>query len=306
MKSNKRYRKLMTWDGNNVFRRCAGNKGLARLTFKGKPTGAIHGTVKEIITDIQQFKPDECVVVFDGQGARAGKQEIYAGYKAHRMSSMDEVLYNQMQITIQILRAAGICVLHKGGVDGDDVLGALVKKVPDRVFLVKSNDKDMLQLVGDNCNQIRNLGSGPEIWTADTVLEKYGIVPALIPDYLALCGDGIDGIPGLPGCGPVNARELLQEWGSLKEIVLNRKDIPKWRKKLTAERDNLKKFLQLTRLDTSVISDSALQTMMPRFTPGKYSPELGNLLELHGLKWLRTWFGAHKPTVVSSTKGLWG
>ena len=56
--------KLMIWDGNNHFRRCAGNKGLMRLTFKDKQTGAIHGTVKRILTDIQMFKPTECAVVF--------------------------------------------------------------------------------------------------------------------------------------------------------------------------------------------------------------------------------------------------
>ena len=81
--------KLMIWDGNNHFRRCAGNKGLMRLTFKDKQTGAIHGTIKRILTDIQTFKPTECVVVFDGAGARVEKQKVYEGYKAHRTAVTD-------------------------------------------------------------------------------------------------------------------------------------------------------------------------------------------------------------------------
>ena len=297
--------KLMIWDGNNHFRRCAGNKGLMRLTFKGKPTGAIHGTIKRILTDIQAFKPTECAVVFDGAGARVEKQKVYEGYKAHRTNGMDESLHYQMNVTRDILRAAGICVLQKPGVDADDAIGALAS-LKHRSILVNSNDKDFLSLVNDWCSQIRDRGNGPEVWTAASVRDHYGIEPHQIPDYLALCGDGVDGIPGLSGCGPVNAGELLREWGSLREIVVNRKQIPKWNKKLAKQRDELKAFLQLTTLDTSVISDAAMQNIIPRLKPGKYSPELTTLCETHGLHWLLKWFLAHRPSVVSSTRGLWG
>jgi 5'-3' exonuclease len=160
--------KLMIWDGNNHFRRCAGNKGLVRLTFKGKPTGAIHGTIKRILTDIQAFKPTECVVVFDGAGARVEKQKVYEGYKAHRTSGMDESLHYQMNVTRDILRAAGICVLQKPGVDADDAIGALAS-LKHRSILVNSNDKDFLSLVNDWCSQIRDRGNGPEVWTAASV-----------------------------------------------------------------------------------------------------------------------------------------
>lgn len=301
----KNIKKLLIWDGNNLFRRCAGNKGLARLTFKGRPTGAIHGTVKGVLTEIQELKPDECVIVFDGKGARARKQKIYAGYKAQRESSMDESLHHQMMITRDILKAAGLCVLQKDGVDADDAIGALAT-IPNRSVLVSSNDKDFLQLCSGSCSTIRNLGNGPEIWDQYTVRKRFGVNPNQIADYLALCGDGIDGIPGLKGCGPVNAVQFLNEYGTIKDIVKNRKHLgPRWSKAIASQIDDLKLFYRLTLLDTSVISPTAMETILPRLVPGKYSPELKALCELHGLTWLQKWFLSHRPTVLSSTRGLW-
>jgi DNA polymerase-1 len=299
-------KKLMIWDGNNLFRRSAGNKGLAKLTFKGRPTGAIHGTVKSIVTDIQSFKPDECAVVFDGSGARAVKQKVYAGFKAQRQSSMDESLHHQMIITRDILRAAGICVLQKPGVDADDAIGALAA-LPKRSVLVMSNDKDFLQTLSNTCSQIRNLGNGPELWDLRKLHEMWQLEPKQVADYLALCGDTIDGIPGLKGCGPVNALEFLHEWGSIRALVENRKKLPdRWRKAVEAQREELRLFYKLTKLDTSVISPNAMEAIVPRLTPGKYSPELKTICETHGLTWLQKWFLSHRPSVVSSARGLWG
>lgn len=302
----KKLTKLMVWDGNNLFRRSAGNKGLARLTFKGKPTGAIHGTVKAVLTDIQMYKPDECAIVFDGSGARASKQKIYAGYKAQRASSMDESLHHQMIITRDILRAAGLCVLQKPGVDADDAIGCLTN-LPNRSILIGSNDKDFLQQVSETCSQIRNLGNGPELWNLAKLREAWQLEPNQVADYLALCGDGVDGIPGLKGCGPKNALEMLHEWGSLRSIVENRAQLPeRWHKAVEKQRKQLKVFYSLTKLDTSVITDSAMQTILPRLIPGKYSPDLKAICETHGLTWLNKWFLSHRPSVLSSARGLWG
>jgi DNA polymerase-1 len=298
-------RKLMIWDGNNLFHRSAGNKGLMRLTHKGRPTGAIHGTVKSIISDIQTFKPDEVAVVFDGSGARVQKQKIYAGYKAQRSSNMDDALHHQMDVARDILRAAGICVLQKAGVDADDAIGALAT-LPNRSVLVVSNDKDFLQLVGSNCSTIRNRGNGPELWNTKRVREHYGIKPTQIADYLALCGDSIDGIPGLKGCGPVLAVKLLKRWGSLRAVVENRAKLqPRWKAAVTAQREDLRKFYKLTRLDTKVVSSRAMQNIVPRLVPGKYSADINALCEAHGLVWLNKWFQAHRPCVNTQSAGLW-
>lgn len=298
-------KKLMLWDGNNLFRRVAGNKGLAKLTYRGKPTGAIHGTVKSIVTDIQLYRPDEVAIVFDGSGARTSKQVIYAGYKANRASSMDDSLHQQMITTIEVLKAAGLCVLQKAGVDADDALGALAK-IPGRSILIQSNDKDFLQMVNDRCSTIRNRGNGPEVWDTRRVIEHYGLKPRQISDYLALCGDAIDGIPGLAGCGDVYATELLQTHGSLEAIIKNRNRLPpRWSKAVNKQREELLKFHRLTKLDTSVISPTAMQNIMPRLVPGKYSSALEGLCANNGLVWLGKWFSAHKPCVIGRAVSLW-
>lgn len=297
--------KLMIWDGNNLFHRSAGNKGLANLRHQGKPTGAIHGTVKSIVTDIQAYRPDEVVVVFDGSGAKIQKQKIYAGYKAQRASNMDEHLHQQMITTRELLRAMGVCVLQKSGVDADDAIGALAT-LPGRSVLVMSNDKDFLQLVGVTCSTIRNRGQGPELWNTARVVQHYGLQPTQIADYLAICGDAIDGIPGLKGCGPVAARALLTKYGSLRNVVENRRKLPpRWRQAVTAQRNELHKFYRLTRLDTSVISAGAMGSIIPRLKPQRYAPQLNSLCEANGLVWLKNWFQAHSPCVNTQSAGLW-
>ncbi len=299
-------RKLMIWDGNNVFRRVAGFKGLARLSYRGRLTGAIHGTIKSILSDIEAYTPDECVVVFDGAGATRVKQLVYAGYKAHRAtSSMPEELHHQMIAVRDILKAAGLCVLQKAGVDADDAVGALAK-IPGRSTLIMSNDKDFLQSCNEQCSQIRNLGQGPELWDVDTLMRRWKIRPNQVADYLALCGDGVDGIPGLRGCGTMNARLLLERYGSLKALLAQRHTLSdNWRKAVNKQYNELKTFYKLTRLDTSVISDQAMQSIMPRLKPAPYSNELTPLCAANGLVWVQKWFAAHRPTVTSRAQGLW-
>lgn len=297
-------KKLLIVDGNNVFRRQAANPKLARLTFKGQTTGAIHGTVKSILSDITTYRPDGVVVVFDGQGARAEKQKQYAGYKANRMSSMTDDLHQQMVITIDILKHAGILVMQKAGVDADDVIGALAT-IPGWTKLIRSNDKDFFSTLGPTCRQIRMTDSGDVIWTAAKLLAEWGIKPSQVPDYLALKGDGIDGIPGLKNCGSVGAVKLLKQYKCLKNIVQQRAELPdKLRKQVEEQKSELRTFLRLTRLDTTVVTAKAMATIVPRLKPSPYSKGLLDLCQRNGLQWLSTWFTAHSPTVVSQTAGV--
>ena len=291
-------------DGNNVFRRQAANPKLSRLSYKGTATGAVHGTVKSILSDITTFKPDAVAVVFDGQGARAEKQKLYAGYKAHRMSSMTDELHQQMQATIDILKNAGLCVLQKPGVDADDVIGALAA-VPGYMKLIRSNDKDFFQTLNATCRQVRASEAGDVIWTAAKVKSEWGIEARQVADYLALCGDGVDGIPGLRSCGPVMAVKLLTEYKTVQQVVARRQELPeKIRKQVEEQKDELRTFFRLTKLDKSVISAKAMTTILPRLIPKPYSEDLLDLCQRSGLQWLRTWFSAHRPTVISRAVGV--
>lgn len=294
------------WDGNNLFRRQAANKGLSQLRYKGRATGAIHGTVKSIIEMCVKYKPRAIVVVFDGSGARKEKQKIYSEYKSQRMSSMDDGLYQQMMVIRDILLAAGVCVLQKAGVDGDDALGALVRHLPEYSKLIVSNDKDFLQCVDARCRTLRYRGEGPEIWTPRTVKQHYGVRPNQFADYLALCGDGVDNIPGLKNCGPKTAVPWLEKYGSLKNIIRSSDALgDRWRRQIQSQQHELKKFQRLTTLDTSVISDVAMQGIRKRMIPGAYSNELQALCADNGLKWIGSWFAAHPHGIVAATKGLW-
>ena len=302
-------KKLLLFDGNNHFRRLASVKAYQFMSFNGKPTGAMAGTLKHVLMQIQKFQPDEVCVVFDGAGAKTVKQKQYAGYKAQRMSTMDDGLYMQMIATRDILRALGLCVLQKDGVDGDDCVGALAE-LPNRSVLIDSNDKDFLQELTDSCSQIRRHESVETLWTVDRVIQHFGVRPSQFADYLALVGDGVDGIPGLRQCGPQEAVKLLTQYGSLDNVLKAVKKSPhqfneKLLARIRAQYDQLLVFQKLTRLDTSVISDKAMQLIVPRLTPKNYSNDLKALLDSHGLNWVRSWVKIHKPNVRSKAAGLW-
>jgi DNA polymerase-1 len=210
-----------------------------------------------------------------------------------------------MIVVRDLLKAAGICVLQKAGVDADDAIAALAC-IPNRSVLIVSNDKDFLQLVGPSCSVIRNRGEGPELWDTQRVQQHYGLEPSQIADFLALCGDTVDGIPGLQGCGPKNATEMLQEWGTLRAIIENRSKLPeRWRNAVNKQRRELRTFYKLTLLDTSVISANAMQHIIPRLTPGNYTSDLRTICEANGLVWLTKWFAAHRPCVNTRKQGLW-
>lgn len=307
-----KFTRLMIWDGNNELRRSAGSKGLARLSYNGRPTGALHGTLKAVLSDIDMFKPDECCVVFDGSGSRASKQKMYSGYKAHRASSMEDYVGDQLEASKIILRAAGIYVIHKKGVDADDAIAAIAslrhnKRAP-RSVLIKSTDKDFTSLVDDRLSIIRNRGMGPEVWNKAVVEEHYGVRADQMADYLALCGDSVDGIPGLSKCGAVNAVALLSEYDSVENLVKMAHTLPpRWKKAVRVQSKELLIFKKLTTLDASVIPKQVLDNLVvPKLTPARYDPSLATLCKDQGLVWASQWFNNHRVSVTSSVQGLWG
>jgi 5'-3' exonuclease len=257
------------------------------------------------------YKPTECAVVFDGAGAKAVKQKIYAGYKASRASSLDDNLHQQFVVVKSLLCAAGIYVLHKDQVDADDAIGALASLRHDRSqprsVLIQSNDKDFGSLTDPRCSTIRNRGMGPEIWTQAEFEAHFGVKSNQIADYLALCGDSVDGIPGLYKCGPVAAQELLGRYRSVEEIVSSWKTLDEpWRGRVKKQAKELLAFKKLTTLDETIIPKDALRkVIVPKLTPQPYERNLQELCLQNGLVWVNNWFQAHPQRVVASIKGLW-
>lgn len=281
--SQGRLRKLLIFDGNNMIRRMESIKSFQRLSYKGQPTGIIHASVDAILRDIDASQPDEVAVVFDGLGVKEIKQRVYAGYKANR-SSMIDATAGQMQITKEILRAAGIYCYQEPGHDADDIIGTFARmymrdtSIEPRSVLIRSNDKDFAQLV----NKVTALWKpNGEMWYTENVRWHFGVQkPAHVADYLAIVGDGVDGIPGLPNIGPVKAKEMLVHGGI--EDIIEHYDGPN-RKVLDDNVDNLRKFYALTKINTRMLSPAALREIVPKLTPQPYNKRLWQLLHHNGL-----------------------
>ena len=185
----------------------------------GEPTGAMYGVLNMLKSLISQVQPSHIAVVFDAKG-KTFRDEMFEQYKSHRPPMPDD-LRKQIQPLHDIIRALGIPLLVIEGVEADDVIGtlAVAASKANQKVLISTGDKDMAQLVDDNIMLINTMNNS--LLDRDAVIEKYGIPPELIIDYLALMGDSADNIPGVAGVGEKTALGLLQGIGSMAEIYAN-------------------------------------------------------------------------------------
>ena len=185
----------------------------------GEPTGAMYGVLNMLKSLISQVQPSHLAVVFDAKG-KTFRDEMFEQYKSHRPPMPDD-LRKQIQPLHDIIRALGIPLLVIEGVEADDVIGtlAVAASKANQKVLISTGDKDMAQLVDDNIMLINTMNNS--LLDRDAVIEKYGIPPELIIDYLALMGDSADNIPGVAGVGEKTAIGLLQGIGSMAEIYAN-------------------------------------------------------------------------------------
>ena len=185
----------------------------------GEPTGAMYGVLNMLKSLISQVQPSHIAVVFDAKG-KTFRDEMFEQYKSHRPPMPDD-LRKQIQPLHDIIRALGIPLLVIEGVEADDVIGtlAVAASKANQKVLISTGDKDMAQLVDDNIMLINTMNNS--LLDRDAVIEKYGIPPELIIDYLALMGDSADNIPGVAGVGEKTAIGLLQGIGSMAEIYAN-------------------------------------------------------------------------------------
>ncbi|WP_299306771.1 DNA polymerase I [uncultured Haemophilus sp.] len=185
----------------------------------GEPTGAMYGVLNMLKSLISQVQPSHIAVVFDAKG-KTFRDEMFEQYKSHRPPMPDD-LRKQIEPLHDIIRALGIPLLVIEGVEADDVIGtlAVAASKANQKVLISTGDKDMAQLVDDNIMLINTMNN--TLLDRDAVIEKYGIPPELIIDYLALMGDSADNIPGVAGVGEKTALGLLQGIGSMAEIYAN-------------------------------------------------------------------------------------
>jgi DNA polymerase I len=192
---------------------------------KGEPTGAIFGVINMIRSLLNQYDPTHIAVVFDAKGG-SFRNEIYSEYKATR-EAMPENLRPQIEPIHTILKAMGLPLLCVEGVEADDVIGTLAKQAEkaNLEVLISTGDKDMAQLVSDKITLINTMNN--TILDSKGVMEKFGVPPEKMIDYLALRGDSSDNIPGVPGVGEKTAQSLLSQFDGVKDIYNRLDDVEK-------------------------------------------------------------------------------
>ena len=190
----------------------------------GEPTGAVYGVVNMLRSLLRQYSTEHIAVVFDAKG-KTFREEIYPEYKAHRPPMPDD-LRSQIEPLHAVIKAMGLPLISIPGVEADDVIGTLATQASKAGMpvLISTGDKDMAQLVDPNITLINTMTN--VVMDPAGVLDKFGIGPELIIDYLALMGDKVDNIPGIPGVGEKTAKALLTGIGGLDALYSNLDAIP--------------------------------------------------------------------------------
>jgi DNA polymerase I len=247
-----------------------GNSYLYRAFFatphlsnsKGIPTNAVYAFMNMIRKLQNDEKPDTLIIVFDSKGP-SFREEISKAYKAQR-PPMPGNLSAQIPYVKSVLEAMGLPLLEKEGFEADDIIGTAVERLKDHDsdVVIVTSDKDMMQLVTERVTILDTM-KGVSIGEKE-VEEKFGIKPAFMTDYLALCGDTSDNIPGVPGVGDKTARELVSIFGALDELYARIDEVkkPALKEKLLTGKDlaYMSKQLATIRLDVPLdISLDGLQ-----------------------------------------------
>ncbi len=252
-------------------------------------TNAVYGVVNMIRSLLRQVESDHIAVVFDAKG-KTFRDELFAEYKANRPPMPGE-LREQIEPLHNIIRAMGLPLLAIEGVEADDVIGTLASQASKlgMPVLISTGDKDMAQLVDENVTLINTMTN--VIMDREGVIEKFGIPPELIIDYLALMGDKVDNIPGVPGVGAKTATALLQGIGGLTELYNRLDDIAPlgfrgsktMAKKLAENKDNALLSYELATIKLDVELDCKPEELM------KAQPDTDLLIELYGQLTFKSW-----------------
>ncbi len=217
----------------------------------GLPTNAIYGVANMLRKLITDYKTDYFTVVFDAKG-KTFRHELYEAYKANR-PPMDKDLRVQIEPLHQLIKAMGLPLIIETGVEADDVLGALAQYAEQQGFevIISTGDKDMAQLVTDNIS-LENSMTHTKM-DIQGVIDKFGVKPEQIIDYLALMGDTSDNIPGIPKVGTKTAAKWLNKYQTLDKLVTSADEIKgKVGESLRANLEQLELSKQLTTLKTNL------------------------------------------------------
>jgi DNA polymerase-1 len=238
---------------------------------RGEPTGLIHSFINTILTIKDKFKPEKIYITFDSKG-ETERHRMLEKYKANRPSTPEDLI-SQVEKIKQILVLLGFDVFCEDGIEADDIIYTLAMKSEGEVYLV-TKDKDLMQLV-DSKIKLLDYQTG-DLIDKEGVKEKLGVYPDKILDYLALCGDSADNIPGVKGVGPKTAIKLLQDYGSLDSVYENIENIK------GSIKDKLVKDRELAFLSREIARLKLLDKLEKYETKGELESIFGEL-ELNSL-----------------------
>ncbi len=253
------------------------------------PTNAVYGVVNMLRSMMRQFASERIAVVFDAKG-KTFRDEMYSEYKANRPPMPDD-LRCQIEPLHNVIRAMGLPLICVPGVEADDVIGTLAYQASQQGMpvLISTGDKDMAQLVDDNITLINTMTN--VVMDREGVVEKFGIPPELIIDYLALMGDKVDNIPGVPGVGDKTATALLQGIGGLTKLYENLDDIAAlgfrgsktMAKKLVDNKDNAMLSYELATIKLDVELEETPESLL------KAESNKDELIKLYGQLTFKSW-----------------
>jgi DNA polymerase-1 len=246
--------KLFIVDGsNNVYRSYFAIRGLTNSA--GLATNAVYGFTQTLKKLLKDHQPDYIAVAFDVSGAKA-RHEAFADYKKDRRPMPDDLAV-QLPLVNEVLDGFHIPVITVEEWEADDLIGSLAVAARDRGFdvLIATSDKDFFQLIGDGISLYH---TGREVvYDAKGVTEAFGLPPEKVVDVMAIWGDAIDNIPGVPGIGEKGAKSLITDFGSLEAVYENLDKLkPAQRKKLEEHRDKAFMSRELARIKCDLAVDA--------------------------------------------------
>ncbi|MFQ5604932.1 MAG: DNA polymerase I [bacterium] len=257
------------------------------INSKGENTSAIFGFCRFLFKILDDENPDHLAVVFDAPGPTF-RHEQYKEYKATRQKMPDD-MRSQIPKIHEVVNALNIPLIEYPGYEADDVIGTLAQQAQQvglDTFLV-SGDKDFMQLVSDKIKMFNPKRSGDEIEILDEkgVLEKVGLPPSKIVDYLGLMGDTSDNVPGVPGVGEKTAVKLIREFGSLEEVLAHAEEVSRAnvRDNLQTHRDQALLSKKLVVIDTAVPLEIDVRTLQRQDPDSERVVDLFKELEFNTL-----------------------
>jgi len=260
-------RELFLIDGNSLAYRAFFALPESIATSDGRPTNAIFGFASMLVKILTDYGPVPTVVVWDA--GMSGRKEISPDYKAQR-SSRPDLLKLQWPHLRPLVEAFGYRNISVEGYEADDVIAALTEQAKERGIpvMVVTGDRDAYQLVGDGV-RIMSTSRGvtdTKVYDRQGVIDRYGIPPELVPDFIGLKGDTSDNIPGVPGIGDKTASDLLQRFGDLETVLASVDEISgaKRKQNLTEHADAARLSKQLATMVKDVPVDIDLEAEMTR------------------------------------------